>query len=172
MLTPNLIVIAARAVLVLGALTAAVLMLGPFQGLEQAFGLTDTSAHAIAFGGLTALSFVAFPDMRRADLAVAALILGGGVEIVQLLGGRSASLIDWAADAAGILTLYGASLIEGGRKLARDHGTAPLATLRALDRRKPRTFGKATPTPTPEQAADRPSRFADRAAQRFPRHPT
>lgn len=171
MLTPNLIVIAARAVLTLGAVTAAVLMLGPFQGLEQAFGLTDTVAHAVAFGGLTALAFVAFPRMRRADLAVAALILGGAVEIAQLLGGRSASLTDWTADAAGILALYGATLIEGGRKLARDHGTTPLTNLEIRDRRKPRLSCRARPTLALKPSGDLPTRFADRASRRFPRQP-
>lgn len=171
MLTPHLTVTAARVVLALGTLVAAVLMLGPFQGLEQAFGLTDTSAHAIAFGGLTALAFMAFPHMRRADLAAAALILGGAVEIAQLSGGRSASLIDWSSDACGILVVYGASLIEGGRKLAREQRTTPLPTLKAQDRRKPRRLGKAFVIPVTMQSGDRPSRFAERAARRFPRQP-
>jgi hypothetical protein len=171
MLTPNHLVITARAVLLLGALTATTLMLGPFQGLEHAIGLSDKSAHAIAFGGLTAISFAAFPRMRRADLARAALILGGAVEIAQLLGGRSASMGDWIADAIGVGTIYGASLIESGRKLARDHGTVPFTTIMAMDHRRARKASKAVFTPGSTESAP-VARFADRAARRFPRQTT
>ena len=83
MLTPNHVVTTARAVLVVGALTAAVLMLGPWPGLEQVFGLSDKAAHAMAFGGLVAVSFLAFPRMRRNDLAIAAVLLGASVEVAQ-----------------------------------------------------------------------------------------
>ena len=65
MLTPNHVVTTARVVLVGGALAAATLMLGPWPGLEHVFGLTDKAAHAIAFGALLAVSFLAFPRMRR-----------------------------------------------------------------------------------------------------------
>ncbi|MDI1365429.1 MAG: VanZ family protein [bacterium] len=169
MLTPNHVVITARAVLLLGALTVAILTLGPFQGAEQIFGLTDKSAHAIAFGGLTALSFAAFPRMRRTDLARTVLILGGAVEVAQLFSGRSASLADWAADAVGVVTVYGSSLIESARKMARDHGALPLSTILATDRRRSRKA--VTPPLTPVHARDGEpvARFADRAARRFPR---
>jgi VanZ family protein len=169
MLTPNHVVTAARAVLLIGALTVAVLTLGPFQGAEQIFGLTDKSAHAIAFGVLTAVSFAAFPRMRRADLARAALVLGAGIEVAQLFGHRSASFGDWAADAVGVLTVYGSSLIESARKMARDHGSVPFATLAAADRRRPRKTVKGVLTPAVERDGERPARFADRAARRFPR---
>lgn len=168
MLTPNHVVIAARAVLVLGALTAATLMLGPFQGMESMFGLTDKSAHAIAFGGLTAVSFAAFPRMRRSDLARAALILCGAAEVAQMFGGRSASLADWGCDAVGVLTVYGSSLIESARKMARDHGDLTFSTIAAMDRRQPRRTGKAIMTPVVASEEERPARFADRAAKRFP----
>lgn len=167
MLTPNHIVIAARAVLLLGALTAAILMLGPFQGAEAAFGLNDKSAHAIAFGGLTAVSFAAFPRMRRWDLARAALLLGGAAELVQMLGDRSASLGDWAADAVGVFTVYGSSLIESARKMAREHGAVPFSTLAEMDRRRPRA-AKPVLTPIASPGEERPARFADRAAKRYP----
>lgn len=169
MLTPNHVVTSARAVLLLGALTVAVLTLGPFQGAEQIFGLTDKSAHAIAFGGLTAVSFAAFPRMRRADLVRAALVLGGAIEIAQLFGGRSASVADWAADAVGILTIYGSSLIESARKMARDHGALPISTILAMDRRRTRKTANAVLTPVLARDGEPALRFADRASQRFPR---
>jgi VanZ family protein len=169
MLTPNHVVIAARAVLAVGAVTAAILMLGPFQGMEAVIGLTDKSAHAIAFGGLTAVSFAAFPRMRRSDLARAALILGGATEVAQMFGGRSASLADWAADAVGILTVYGSSLIESARKMARDHGDLSFSAITAMGQRTARSRGKAVMTPTAASGSEHPIRFADRAARRFPR---
>jgi hypothetical protein len=86
--------------LVAGALTAAVLMLGPWPGLEQVFGLSDKAAHAIAFGGLLAVSFLAFPRMRRNDLAIAAVVLGASVEVAQLFASTAAARsATWLADA-------------------------------------------------------------------------
>jgi len=156
MLTPNHVVAFARAWLLAGSLTAAALMLGPFKDLETLFGLTDKEAHAIALGGLCALSFVAFPKMRRTDLAISAFLLGAGIEVAQLFGSRSASLSDLAADLMGIVIVYAVSEIELLRALARTQGQTRLADLAATDRRG---RGQAqTPQPT---------RFADRASAHF-----
>lgn len=169
MLTPNRIVTAARAVLMVGSILAAFLMLGPFQGMEQSFNLSDKTAHALAFGILTAISFLAFPRMRRTDLVNAALIMGAAVEVVQMFdAGRTASFADWAADAAGILTVYGSSLIEGVRKMARENGDVSLSALAKIDRRRTRKRIKIVFTPGSTAASDRSARFADRAAKRFP----
>lgn len=173
MLTPNHVVNAARATLLLGALSAATLMLGPFQGLEHIIGLSDKSAHAIAFGGLTAVAFTAFPRMRRSDLAWTALLLGGGVEVAQMFGGRSASLLDWLADGVGIATIYGASVIEGVRKMARDHGEVSFSAIAEMDRRRSRKRLKATfaAPPADEASGDdgaTAKTFAARAARKFP----
>lgn len=171
MLKPTHFVVAARVTLVLGGLAVAVLALGPFQGAERIVGLNDKAAHAIAFGGLLAVAFLAFPRMRRNDLAIAALVLGAGVEVAQLFGGRSASLLDWLADAAGVLTIYGASMIETIRKMAREKGDMTFAEIAATDRRrKPRRApAVSTPliAPTPAEHAPQTS-FAQRAARRFP----
>jgi VanZ family protein len=171
MMTPNHVVNTARAVLALGAVTVTVLTLGPFQGAEKIFGLTDKAAHAIAFGGLTAISFAAFPRMRRADLARTALILGAGIEVAQLFGHRSASIMDWAADAMGVATVYGSSLIESARKMAREHGDLPFTLIAAANRRQSRKGTKGVLTPVTQRDGERPARFADRAAKRFPREP-
>ena len=81
MLKPVHFVAAARLALLVGSLTVAVLTLGPFQGAERMFGLNDKAAHAIAFGGLLAISFLAFPRMRRNDLAIAAPRTSAAVEV-------------------------------------------------------------------------------------------
>ncbi|MGR4867056.1 VanZ family protein [Caulobacter sp. LARHSG274] len=175
MLTPNHVVTTARTVLIAGALTAAVLMLGPWPGLEEVFGLSDKAAHAIAFGGLVAVSFVAFPRMRRNDLAVAAVMLGASVEVAQLFtADRSASFADLGADALGVGVVYISSQIEGLRKLARDQGAASFRDIKAGDRRSRRPRPAAAsdsvafaPKP-PRGETERQASFASRAAQHFP----
>ena len=165
MLTPNHVVTTARAVLVAGALTAATLMLGPWPGLEEVFGLSDKAAHAIAFGGLLAVSFLAFPRMRRNDLAIAAVMLGATVEVAQLFtADRSASFNDLFADTAGV---------ESVRALARKKGEMTFADIAAQDRRRgARRLSpviKAVFTPPVQPAeAERPANFAGRASRHFP----
>jgi VanZ family protein len=175
MLTPNHVVTTARAVLVIGALTAATLMLGPWPGLEQVFGLSDKAAHAIAFGGLVAVSFLAFPRMRRNDLALAAVLLGASVEVAQLFtADRSGSISDLMADTAGVGVVYLASHIENLRALARKRGYASFAEIAAQDRRRGTRrlapmIRAAFPTSVEVVEGDRPTTFASRAARRFPR---
>ena len=175
MLTPNHVVTTARAVLIVGALTAATLMLGPWPGLERAFGLSDKAAHAIAFGGLVAVSFLAFPRMRRNDLAIAAILLGASVEVAQLFAaGRGGSIGDFVADIAGVGVIYVASHIENVRALARKRGHATFADIAAQDhrrgaRRLAPVIRAAFPSPTEAVEAERSANFADRAARRFPR---
>ncbi|AYV49176.1 antibiotic resistance protein VanZ [Caulobacter flavus] len=171
MLTPNHVVIAAKAVLFLGAAAAVTLMLGPFQGLEEAFGLSDKAAHALAFGGLTAVAFLAFPKMRRNDLAIAAILLGASAEIAQLFAHRSASFTDLAADVAGIAVVYLASHIEAVRRDARERGAMRFSDISAQkQRRRRRKSGVVMPAASvaAEGEAARGS-FASRAASRFPR---
>jgi VanZ family protein len=174
MLTPNHVVTTARVALVTGALTAAALMLGPWPGLEQVFGLSDKAAHTIAFGGLVAVSFLAFPRMRRNDLALAAVVLGASVELAQMFTtDRSASLGDLLADATGVAIVYLASHIENVRALARQRGGASFAEIAAQDRRRGArrpapVIQTAFPTPM-EAEPERPPSFANRAARRFPR---
>ncbi|MBO9708455.1 MAG: VanZ family protein [Caulobacter sp.] len=175
MLTPNHVVTTARAVLIAGALAAAVLMLGPYQGLEQVFGLTDKTAHALAFGGLLAVSFVAFPRMRRNDLAVAAVLLGASVEIAQIFDpGRSASFGDLAADTVGVAIVHLCAHIEGLRAMARQNGDVSFKTLASQDRRRRRRRVSPArdlglvPEPRAAEGGELPSSFAARAARRFP----
>lgn len=169
MFKPVHLVAAARVTLLLGALTVTVLILGPFQGAERIFGLSDKAAHALAFGGLLAVSFLAFPRMRRNDLALAALVLGGATEIAQVIAHRDGNFLDWLADAAGILIVHGASMIESVRKMIREQGHLTFAQIAALDRRRRRrpvvTFEPGAGGHAPTGVA---LSFAKRAARRFP----
>jgi VanZ family protein len=175
MLTPNHVVTAARTVLVGGALTAAVLMLGPWPGLEQVFGLSDKAAHAIAFGGLLAVSFLAFPRMRRNDLAIAAVMLGASVEVAQLFtSDRSGSFADLFADSVGIGVIYVASHIEQLRTLARDKGYMAFSDIAAQSRRRGERRRKTaiwtgSPQSVDMTASEGATSFASRAARRYPR---
>ncbi len=178
MLTPNHVVTTARAVLVAGALTAAVLMLGPWPGLEQVFGLSDKAAHALAFGGLVAIAFVAFPRMRRNDLALAAVFLGASVELAQLFtADRSSSFGDLFADAVGVGVVHLASHIEALRSQARKRGSVSFQDIATQERRSRRPKRRPTqviqgafPPASDLAEAERPTSFANRASRRFPRH--
>lgn len=80
-------------------------MLGPFQGLERAIGLTDKQAHALAFAAITSALFLVAPNWSR--LWIGCLALGAGIviELIQGASGRSANIWDLAADAVGILVV-------------------------------------------------------------------
>jgi VanZ family protein len=101
--TPKLV---ARFLLVAGTLTCVVGMLGPFKGVEKNFVPADKAAHFIAFYGLTALMMVAFPKNRRLEIAIAAVLLGGAIELAQIFTHRGVSLSDLAADAAGAFAVW------------------------------------------------------------------
>lgn len=165
MVKPVHLVAAARVTLLLGALTVTVLILGPFQGAERIFGLSDKAAHALAFGGLLAVSFLAFPRMRRNDLALAALVLGGATEVAQIIAHRDGNVPDWLADAFGVLVVHGASLIESVRKMAREQGQLTFAQIAAMDRRRLRRRPAVAFEPGEAGVA---LSFAKRAARRFP----
>ena len=135
MLTPHFLAKAARVLLLSGSGAALLMMLGPFQGAEAMFGLTDKAAHALTFGGLTALAFVSYPNLRRADMALTAVLLAGVVELIQTVTGRDGSLLDWAAGAGAVAVVYLPGEIERLRYLAREHGSVPFVVLKANERR-------------------------------------
>lgn len=165
MLRPAHVVTLARVALLVGSLTVTVLTLGPFNGAERIFGLDDKAAHALAFGGLLAVSFLAFPRSRRSDLTLAALVLGAAIEIAQIFDHRTASLLDWMADASGILAVYAASMIETVRKMTREQGDLTFSQIAAMDRRRARRRVVAF---EPATGAAGAVSFAERAARRFP----
>ena len=97
---------AARFLLITAGLVCVVGMVGPFQGVEKAFVPADKAAHFIAFYGLTALMMAAFRKNRRLEIALSAALLGGSIEIAQMVVGRGVSLSDLAADAAGAFAVW------------------------------------------------------------------
>lgn len=135
MFKPAHFVISARICLAMGLGAVLVLTLGPYQGLEKVFGLNDKAAHILAFGGLTAIAFLAFPRQRRGDIVLALIILGAAIEVIQGGEGRDASFFDWVADAIGVYAIYGAGMIEMVRKQARERGGMTFSQISADDRR-------------------------------------
>ncbi|MDB5441600.1 MAG: hypothetical protein JWM33_4027 [Caulobacteraceae bacterium] len=147
MLTPRHIRLAARLSLGFGLILLAVLMLGPFGGLEKRILLGDKQAHFLAFYGLTALSFVAVPNRRRADLCLIILVLGAVLEVVQGMVGRDMDLADLFADLAGVAAVMLPGWLEQARRLARDNEWQSLVyRRRAGDLRRARRFAPAAAT--------------------------
>lgn len=138
MLTPRRVVHIARLIFLIGVVVLAVLVLGPFQGLEERIGLSDKSAHVIAFYLLGVSALAIAPKWRRTDLMLA--LLGGGVlvEVLQGFTGRSMSLGDLGADALGLAAAAAPGFIEQLRRLARRHPDLSFAEIAARDRRRTR----------------------------------
>jgi len=129
-----------RTCLILLSVAVGILVLGPFQGAEEAFGLTDKEAHAIAFFALSVMLQLALPRVRRTDMALGLLMVGALIEVAQLFTGRSASVFDWMADAAGV----GAALIPSYAETFRHYVRAAAAG--RLQPRRRRTDGIRVPS--------------------------
>lgn len=155
MLTPHRTILILRAVAVAVVCALLVLTLGPFQGLESQFGLSDTAAHVMAFYIVTLLAFAVAPRQRRTDLALATLGLGVLIELAQGVLGRSLSLTDLLADAVGVGAATAPAWVEQLRHLARRHPYLSFADALAADRRRgasqrkerPATVGSQEPNP-------------------------
>ena len=135
MFTPQKAVYALRACAILSASIMAVLMLGPFQGLEHVFGLSDKAAHGIAFFSATLGAFCIAPHSRRHDLALVVLGFAVVCEILQCFVGRSMSLMDLLADVTGIGIALIPGAVENFRRMVRTHPHLTFAQIRLYDRR-------------------------------------
>jgi hypothetical protein len=136
MLTSRRIIAVARLVFVFAATGLGVLMLGPFQGLEQVFGLNDKAAHALAFYGLTVFLFLIAPKRRRDDLVLFVIAAALAAEGLQFFTGRSVSMGDFMAGAAGALGAWLPGFVEQVRHAARRHPDLTLAQAARLNRRR------------------------------------
>ena len=143
MLTPRHVMFGARGGLVAGFWASALVLMGPWQGVGRPVGVSDWLAHVIAFGLLVALASLAFPNRRRNDIAIALLLLAGGVEAVRIFTGQAgASLADWASDALGVAIIHFAGQIETVRSLARRAPYQTFQEIRSSDRRRGRRKSK------------------------------
>jgi len=97
----------------------AILVFGPFGGAEQSFGLTDKEAHAIAFYVLCTLGLMAMPSVRKWDVALCCLAIGGAIEVVQANIGRDGDIFDWLADSVGVSMAIVPMVFESARRQLR-----------------------------------------------------
>lgn len=135
-----------------------VIMIGPFQHMEQLFGLNDFAAHALAFYAFSLVAFTIAPSWRRSDIAIAVFALGAMIEFVQAATGRSASFVDLGADLLGVTAAVLPSLVERLRHHTRTRPYALVSDMPRLDRRQ-------STRPAPAAQA---SRVARREAFRKP----
>lgn len=136
MVTPRRLLIAFRLAFASGAGLLAILILGPFQGLERTFGMTDTVAHALAFYLATVGLFLVAPMRRRDDLALFVIAAALAVEIIQPFVGRSMALSDFLAGLGGVMAAYAPGRVEQFRQAVRRHPNSSLGEILALDRRR------------------------------------
>lgn len=129
-----------------GGALLAVLMLGPFQDLENAMPVSDKVLHAGAFYVLANGLFVALPRNRRNDIALGLLALAVTSEVLQGLVGRDCDIFDMVADGAGIYAAVIPAWVERLRQLTREAPHGDLVTLwRARERRAPAMKPMAVP---------------------------
>lgn len=155
MLTPRRIILAARLFFVFAATGMAVLMLGPFQGLEQVFGLNDKAAHAIAFYGVAVGLFLIAPKRRRDDLALFVVAAALGAELLQAFTGRSVSVTDFLAGAAGVAAAWLPGRIEQLREAVRRHPDLTLTEIAHISRRSRNVRAAAARRPATANKARR-----------------
>lgn len=134
-----------RASLLVLTATVAILVFGPFGGAEERFGLTDKESHILAFYALAALSLLAMPRMRKWDVVLICLAIGGVIEVIQPFIGRSGSILDWLADAMGVFLAVVPMMFEAARRSLRGEGRERTRQRRRSDMPRPGTVtGEAT----------------------------
>lgn len=127
------ITLAVRACLVVLTLSVCVLVFGPFSGGEARFGLTDKEAHSLAFFTLTAFGLAALPRVRKWDVALMALALGGLIEVIQPFVGRNGSIVDWMADSLGVALCIAPLVVQDLRIRMRQPHDLQTSQRRASD---------------------------------------
>ena len=96
------VVRAAKGAAILSILILLTLMIGPFGGVEASTGISDKVGHVVAFAIIAGSVAVLAPGWNLWRVALAALAIGIGVEIVQGFVGRDPDVLDVAADIVGI----------------------------------------------------------------------
>jgi hypothetical protein len=129
----------ATAVLAVGVVGVTIVTLGPFQGAEQRFGLSDKEAHAMAFFAVSVGLFLCAPHRRRLDLALMVLTFGVGIEVVQSLVGRDGDIADACADAIGVFGAVAPGMVERLRHHVRINPNVTFVQIAATDRRRRRS---------------------------------
>jgi len=82
--------------------------------------VSDKTQHLVTFGVLTAWAALAYPRARLVPLGLALSGLGGMIELLQPITGRSDDILDWLADSVGVLIGLGVALAS--RRTAQPRG--------------------------------------------------
>lgn len=122
-----------RACLAILTITIAILVFGPFGGLEQKVGFTDKEAHVLAFYALTGLGLLAFPKIRKWDVALVCLAIGGLIEVGQALVGRDGNIPDWLADGLGVVLVMAPLVMQSLRRSMQGSRPSRRRTDRAVE---------------------------------------
>jgi hypothetical protein len=106
----------------LGMALAAWLLIAPNVGPPPAFPYQDKVFHFVAFGCLTGPAALVLPRRYLGFWLGHMMALGAGVEVVQELAGdgRSGSVWDFLADAAGVIAAVALARLIRSRLEARD----------------------------------------------------
>lgn len=134
--TPMSVVYTARTllgVLLSGAIAA--IYSQSYMGNDNVF-VTSFLAHFAVLFLTTALTYVAFPKMRRSDLTLGLIAVCGALELVQFAFGQHGSLTVWLVDASGALCFLASTEVEQLRRLARTKSYVSFSDLRLEDRRR------------------------------------
>ncbi|CAN5189456.1 VanZ family protein [soil metagenome] len=137
-LMPSNLVTLSRLALIALVASALAIFLGPLASLMAMAPVSAPLFHAITYYVVAAAAFAAFPRLRRSDICAITVVMGGLIEVLQLMTGRHAQIANWLADSAGVLVLYAPGKIEHLRHLARKHAYTSFGELHARDRRKSR----------------------------------
>ena len=129
----NLPLFLLRLCLGLALVMTGAILFGPLTSLPSKLGVTKLESHALAFFVITALSLLAMPRMRKWDLALICLALGGLSELIQPYLGRDCEALNGWSDALGVGLAVGPMMLEPLRALMR-HERRP--TERRISRRK------------------------------------
>jgi hypothetical protein len=138
LLTNRRLSLLARACLFGAMAIIAAVTLGP-QIPYQSVWLENAGAlHAVFYYGLASLCFLAFPSIRRNDMAGLLVLFAGVMEVAQGAVGRGMHFQSLSLAALGVYAVILPGLIEQLRSLARSNPWASLpAAWREFDRRRP-----------------------------------
>jgi VanZ family protein len=134
--TPRTVVKLARVALLVAGAALFVFMVGPFESLEQKLFPWDKAGHFLAFYVIAAVSLIAFPGIRRGDMALGIVFFAISTEIGQWVVGRDFQLGDIAADIAGMCGALAPSYFERLRFYARRAPYHSFAEINSLDPRR------------------------------------
>lgn len=91
------------------------LMLGPAPAVEGSVDGLDKIAHFAAFAVISACFSILSPRSDLARICLAALLLGGAVEIIQGMTGRDANWLDFLFDGVGVASYWAVARLWRGR---------------------------------------------------------